>query len=475
MHEGSRREQFINTLITGIAVVFIAIPLAYYYLHLAQAGDNARFDPIQPVWRADGVIVNPVRSTPVGLQPGDLVTMVGGRDMESWARQLFNLNAPHPPINDHEPLQYSVIRNGRSLTVDVVYQSFPAGWVFSNRWGVLSFALVAQLVGTFVFIRRPREAAARLLFLWGFLASFAYVWSLGLTVSDILTRTSFWLYCFVVPFGWTGFWCVALHFAFVFPQPKSVLRRIPLLVPLIYLVGFLSTFGYLVYSWSHAGNVLLFVGSYSRVGYLISQVYLALMVTVLIWTYLTERDPVNKQKIRWATYGTFVSGVGGLFLWLLPPVVLHRQLINENLMGVLISVFPLTLAIAILRYHLFDIDLIINRTLVYGALTFTLAMIYFVSIVLLQTLFHSLARENSGPAVVISTLTIAALFNPLRKRFQEIIDRRFYRHKYDVQRTLEEFAATLRNPLEFEDLSASLLSVIDETMQPNYVSLWVKK
>ena len=475
MPEITRKDKLVQLLIASIAVIFVAITVAYYYLHLTRPVDNARLDPIQPVWQPDGIIVNPVESTSGGLRTGDLVTGVAGQSLESWAIQLFKPNTPRPIFHENEAVPYSVIRDGQPLSVEVIYKPFPLGWVLTHRWGTLFFALVAQLVGAFVFIRRPRDMAARLLFLWGFLACYTYAWSMGLVVSDILTRTSFWLYSILSPLGWTAFWCVALHFAFVFPQPKSILRRKPRLPLLIYLAGFAFLFTYLAYSWEHSASVLLFLGSWSLVGYIISLISLALMVSVLLWTYATERNPVSREKIRWAIYGTFVSGIGGLFLWLLPPILLHRQIINENLMGVMVSIFPITLAIAILRFHLFDIDLIINRTLVYGALTATLAIIYFGTIVLLQLLFHSITRENSGPAVVISTLTIAALFNPLRRRFQTAIDRRFYRHKYDVQKTLEDFAATLRNPLEFEDLSSSLLSVIEETMQPEHVSLWVKK
>jgi hypothetical protein len=128
----------------------------------------------------------------------------------------------------------------------------------------------------------------------------------------------------------------------------------------------------------------------------------------------------------------------------------------------------------VLRSHLFDIDVLINRTLVYGSLTATLVALYFGGIVLLQRLFVVLTGERSTLAVVASTLVIAALFNPLRRRIQTFIDRRFYRRKYDARKTLEAFSSKLRDETELETLNDHLLRVVREAMQPEHVSLWLR-
>jgi hypothetical protein len=131
--------------------------------------------------------------------------------------------------------------------------------------------------------------------------------------------------------------------------------------------------------------------------------------------------------------------------------------------------------IAILRYRLYDIDLIINRTLVYGSLTIALVALYVGSVISLQYAFRSLAGGGSQLAVVVSTLVIAALFAPLRRRVQDFIDRRFYRRKYDAQRTLSDFSTKLREETDLETLNAEVLSVIRETMQPEHISLWLRE
>jgi hypothetical protein len=135
---------------------------------------------------------------------------------------------------------------------------------------------------------------------------------------------------------------------------------------------------------------------------------------------------------------------------------------------------PIVTYIAILRYRLYDVDVVINRTLVYVSLTATLVALYFVAIVVLQRVFVSLTGQQSTLVVVASTLLIAALFTPLRRRIQSFIDRRFYRRKYDARKTLETFSAQLRNETDLEALSNDLVGVVRETMQPAHVSLWLR-
>jgi hypothetical protein len=163
--------------------------------------------------------------------------------------------------------------------------------------------------------------------------------------------------------------------------------------------------------------------------------------------------------------GELLSAEGGL-----PEVTLP-------LSGLLvIPSIPIATGIAILRYRLYDIDLLINRTLVYGSLTATLALVYFGSVTATQTIFQTLTVQEKLPqlAVVGSTLVIAALFMPLRRRIQSFIDRRFYRRKYDARKTLEAFSAQLRDETDLDRLGDELMNAVQETMQPTHVSLWLR-
>jgi hypothetical protein len=201
-------------------------------------------------------------------------------------------------------------------------------------------------------------------------------------------------------------------------------------------------------------------------------------VTSLFLRYRAAQR-VERQQIKWLLYaGTvFVIVYTSLFYFS------DRAWGSGSPWGGLLDLvlvlailaIGVAIAIAILRHRLYDIDLIIRKTLVYGLMTGALALLYFGSVLSLQNLFGRLAGERSPLIIVLSTLLLAAIFRPLRKRVQTAIDRRFYRNRYDAQQVLAQFAAAARDQVSFETLSAELLRVVQETMQPERVTLWVRQ
>ena len=181
----------------------------------------------------------------------------------------------------------------------------------------------------------------------------------------------------------------------------------------------------------------------------------------------------QRQQIKWLAYGGAVV-VGTIFVGGL--VILWSVPVSIVIMSVALLGLPVFTGIAIVRYHLYDIDILINRTLVYGSLTLMLALVYFGGVTATQALFQTLTGQQQQPqlAVVVSTLVIAALFNPSRRRIQSFIDRRYYRRKYDAAKTLEAFSARLREETDLLSLNDELVSVVRETMQPEHVSLWLR-
>jgi hypothetical protein len=191
----------------------------------------------------------------------------------------------------------------------------------------------------------------------------------------------------------------------------------------------------------------------------------------------------QREQIKWIAFAAFFVGLVYLITmvssltysgpWGAAGTPLWLGLLQQAAL-VSFTAVPIAVGFAVLKYRLYDIDVLINRTLVYGSLTVTLALVYFGGIVLLQTLFVALTGEKSTLAVVASTLLIAALFNPLRRRIQSFIDRRFYRRKYDARKTLEAFSSKLRDETDLDALNAELVGVVRETMQPAHVSLWLR-
>jgi hypothetical protein len=191
---------------------------------------------------------------------------------------------------------------------------------------------------------------------------------------------------------------------------------------------------------------------------------------------------LERQQIKW------LAMFGGILItciilgFILYPLVTGGKMMSreDNLSSLLFFLFiglfpPLAIGVAVLRYRLWDIDIIIRRTLVYTILTAILALIYFGSVVLLQEVSQFITGQHQSPiATVLSTLAIAALFTPIRRRIQTFIDRRFYRQKYDAERVLAAFSATLRDEVDLDHLKYSILGVVEETMQPDHVSVWLR-
>jgi hypothetical protein len=220
--------------------------------------------------------------------------------------------------------------------------------------------------------------------------------------------------------------------------------------------------------------------SLETVSYLVFLGVLVSMVWSQIYRFRRVSSPAQRQQTKWVVFG-LTLGVAGTFPLQLPvdlslvggdtPLTL---LLLDAGFSLSLLLIPLSIGAAVLRSHLFDIDLLINRTLVYGLLTALLVLVYFGGIVALQRVFVALTGEKSTLAVVASTLAIAALFSPLRRGIQSFIDRRFYRRKYDAAKTLEAFNARLRDETDLEALSEDLVGVARESVQPEHVSLWLR-
>jgi hypothetical protein len=199
---------------------------------------------------------------------------------------------------------------------------------------------------------------------------------------------------------------------------------------------------------------------------------LLLVAAASLFVRLRRARGEERQQVKWLAYAAtvlatsfFLSSVSGA--------------IGASWVGFVLSMvgflgIPMAAGIAVLKYRLYEIDLLINRTLVYGALTAMLALVYFGTVVAMQYTFRALTGQESQLAVVASTLAIAAIFNPLRRRIQDFVDRRFYRRKYDARKTLEAFSAKLRDETDLGALTNDVVGVVRETMQPAHVSLWLR-
>jgi len=370
---------------------------------------------------------------------------------------LLALNLSHPDVHVPYWVENTVVTGSLSIIGAFIASRLPTnplGWLFCAAACIAAVAHLSIEYAIYALVARPDSLPAGEALAW--LASWVWVPYIGCIVLSLLLFPNGhlpssrwgWLVWLTVLVTTVGAVWVAL-------SPGAIANLGPIRNP----------FGIegLPRGYEPVQTImpaLLFVAAVSTLG-----------------LRLRRARGIERQQIKWPAYFA-VMAAGGSVLY----DTAISEAIGSSLLewaGFIISIaalvsFPISVGIAIVRYRLYEIDTLINRTLVYGALTAILAALYFGGIVVLQRVFIALTGEQSTLAVVASTLLIAALFNPLRRRIQGFIDRRFYRSKYNARKTLEAFSAKLREETDLDALSNDLVGMVRETMQPAHVYLWLR-
>ncbi len=449
--------------------------LGFAAFHLRSPSDGARLSRQLGIFTSEGAIVSPYAGHLRLLQEGDVVTAVEGVSMEDWAGALFSARADRPDWIAGRTVAYQVLRDGNIITLDVPLGPLPWPGILGRHWGVLLFASVSQVVAGFVYLRRRHDPAAQALFLWAFSGSHAYAWSFFLDIGDIVGGAGFWLFRLGTPLLWLIYWPASTHVALVFPNPLQVVRENRWLLPGLYALSFFLFGALLAVAWGRSENLLVWLDAWGPVDSIIASQFLVATMVLIGLQYRRSPPGIPRRKLRMVIYAAVLSGLGVFVLWIGFPLLTGRTVISPNVLGLIGLPFPIALALAIWRHQLFDIDVVIRRTLQYSMVTLVLVGIYFGVVVTLQLVFRLLIGSAESPLVtVLSTLVIAALFNPLRIRVQAFVDRRFYRTSYDAGQILAHFAATARDEVDLEALTVALLGAVDESMQPERMSLWLK-
>lgn len=459
--------------ITILAVLLLLPGLVFIGLRSTFPGDPS--NPIVDFRRviSGGLAVAPLSPDPQGLQKGDIVTAIQGRPIDLYINGLF---IPQSLTGSAGRIEYSVQRGERTLKLEIPLEVLPLSRMLKENWSIIIYLIYLELVSLLVFILRPRLAAAQLYFVVStMLFSSALTYFPGLKVDELLHRRQMILYLWgsVVLFG--VMLASLVHLSLIFPKRHPLLERHPRWVLWIYLGVWLPLFLYVAARWAEnislAGRLTLVVQGSTLMG----AIYFPLLLLATYSSYRTS-SAREKRQLRWMMWSLTISLVPYLAFTILPSILGFNFQLSNSLVGILWCTVPTSFAIAVLRERLFDIDVIIRRTLIYSALTITIGVVYLLSILLLQRFFGRFTGANQSPLVIaLSTLVIAALFTPLRRRIQKDIDRRFYRRKYDAEKMLKAFGLTVRNEVKLEMLSDRLLDVVEETMEPQSLTLWIRK
>ena len=322
--------------------------------------------------------------------------------------------------------------------------------------------LLFAIVGLVIFVRRANDRVA-------LVAAYALILApIAINTDILLALPAIWL-PLILTLQFIGQISLMLLF-YLFPSGRFA----PDWTRWVFILGFIYWAVDIYAPVSVSNSILFFIA------------FLALelsLVIAQIARYRRVSTPVQRQQTKWVVFGVAIALTGFLALTFITPLVFRStQSFAFSVPSFLAASYivmllvPLSLAIAMLRHRLYDVDLLINRTLVYGSLTAILFAIYIVSVITVQAIITAITgnRHESPLAIVASTLLAVALFQPLRLRIQRIIDRRFYRSQYNAARTLEKLAAGLRQEVDLQALSAHLLQVVKETMQPTHLSLWLR-
>jgi hypothetical protein len=416
------------------------------------------------------IVNGPLVDNPGPLQPGDRLLAIDGIPLPE-----IILRPTPPPLNWQigATARYTVQRNGQTMELDIPLIALPFSAYFRyyrSSGNIWLTNLLWYLIGFGVFFLRPRETAARLLLLVTTYWNTISVVSLGNLASFFLFPPVLFFSGLLLNLLWTFMFAMMIHFTLSFPLRKWPLTRHPrLALGLLYGSSVLSL------------ALTLITGRFEFYNAGLIPMVITLVVALIAATahnLWRVHDPVVRAQVGWVAVGisspvVFMLITSSLVAYIFPA--LTTSVFSNWMFNLGSLLLPVCFGIAITRYRLFDISLIIRKTLQYSLLTGVLGLVYLGNIVVLQGLFRSLTGNIESPlVVVISTLVIAALFNPLRRRIQAFIDRRFYRRKYDAEQTLEAFTASLRQEVDLDEISQNLLAVTIEAIQPERAFLWLQ-
>ena len=458
------RRAHASWLIAGTALLAVAV--AFLWVKLATPSDGARVPPGSVGFEAGGVRVAPLEPSTTPFLAGDVVTAVDGRPMSTIVEDLFKRSPTGVSRSPGDVVRYEVLRNGAATELDVPLVRYPLASIARANWGTIVFALVYLLVAAFVYARRPGTPAARPFFLSACALMAATTWSLGLDVGDLLGATGFWLYQAGAGIAFMLFWSAGLYFALRFPVP-SALGRARWTPWVVFGVPYVVLLVHVLVQWVLRDDATAWIATWHRGVDVHAALALALTVLAFVVQGHAQTTPTGMKQVRWVILAAVAVGGAGLTLYLLPPL-LGREGIPPNVIGVIASAFPIAVAIAIVRHNLFDIDRLLSHALVYGGLTTAVVTLY----VALVTGVGSLLNERGDPwLALLATAVVAIAFQPLRARWQRVVDRRLFGERDEPIRLLDRLGERLEATIEPDRVLPTLVQTVAEALRLPYVAI----
>jgi signal transduction histidine kinase len=452
-------------LIATLAVAMLAVAAVAVGFRSVEPSDGTRANYVTSSLSGDGLVVSRIPGVETPLRTGDQVRAIDGVPLEVWIRGGGRVLEPA----SGETIRYGISRDGTALDLGVVLVAYPVIATLVDSWGTLSFCVVMLVVAAYVFARRPREEpTAALLLLGSGLLGSTVPWVLGFGALDVVDGTSFWLWMLASFGSYAVFWTGALHFALVFPRRLGVLDRLPGGALTLYLIwpGFIGA--WIAGATLATGSLLEGIGSATTVQLVLVLATTLAMMGLVVVQYRTAREPAMREQVRWIAWGGGISTVFSAALWFGPELTAGGPILPWNAAGISGMAFPVAIAIAVRRHRLFDIDVVINRTLVYGGLTVAVVTLYGVSVTLLSSFLRG---EGDLAASLLATGVAALAALPVRDHLQRAVDRLMYGDRHDPYRAISRLGERLGQSLTTEEVLPTVVATVAAALRLPYVAI----
>ncbi len=441
-------------------------------------GVRVEFGDLNSIYQPDGLVVVPYE-TNSPFRRNDIVVAVAGHSMLEWANRIGDASEARPLWQDGGTIEYVVRRGEAQITLPITLGDFPVSAWFAEYWGNILPALLMFGIGAYVFARRPYERAAQLLFLTTTcLLTLVVIQWLSLSIQEFIEGLAYVIPRSIIIVIYHCMWSTLLWFILIFPKPQPWLIRARWIVPLLYLLPLPIFLFYLGITFYLEPNRILWHGDWVTVSDRIALGYGVACVIALWLSYRNaRRDPIARLQARWAVSGFVLSLLLIVTLNMLPKNILGAPILDRRELGFLLLPIPIGLGVAILRYRLFEIDRLINRALVYGALTVFVVSVYIFVVGYLGSLIHTAENNHTRADLFFSLLAtgaIALLFQPLRERIQRVVNRLMYGERDEPYRVLAHLGQRLEATLASNDVLPTIVETIATTLKLPYVAIALK-
>jgi signal transduction histidine kinase len=446
----------------GFAVLFV-------WLRATTPSDGARVSFYGDGWTSAGVRIAPIDEPAPGLQTGDLVVTVDGTSMEAWLGEATDASAARPITT--APIPYDIVRGGAPQVVLVTWAVPAIGATLLAGWSVMLFSVSVAALAAFVYARRPDEPAATALVLGACGAAGSSVpWFMGTTVSGVVEGAPFLLHALITGPLYMVLWPAGVHLALTFPSPRPVVSRHRWLVPGIYALAFVAYALATSLGRVATSSDLEWVGMWPVAQLAVVVPALVLTLALFVQTYRRTTDRVARTRIRWAWLGVIASGTIGLLCFMLPALLFQRTLLPESWIGLTAMPMPLGLAAGILRDRLFEIDVVVRRTFVYGGLTLGVVATY----VLVASGITAMVGSEHGYGVSLFATGVAALVAlPLRDVLQRGVNRMLYGQRDEPWRAIRRLGQRLDLAVAPDRVYPVIVDTVADALRLPFVELEV--